>query len=119
MPYTSLGLVTVTHEWQSFQLSVIGSGLIQLLQSTPLANNYCAGYLAQYFPLPSPGGTASPWKRIYSTPNPQLIQMPIPPVFEEGGFIVWTLQIKARYPYGFVSPWIVEARAYYPDPPPS
>lgn len=116
MVWTSLGAVTVTEEWQSFPIPVLGSETIQLLQSTPLARNYCIGYLSQYFDFPAPGSVSSRWRKFYSSPEPQIFDLQIPEDFEDQDFVVWTLRVKARYPFGAV-PWLIEAKAWYPDPP--
>lgn len=112
MPWTSLGVVTVGENWQEFDQPVLGSDAIRLIHTTSLQNNYCIGFVAPYFNLPAPGGRLSPWRRIYSGPEPSILDLAIPDSFKEANLTVFYLQIKARWPYHLVS-WQVEAQAFY------
>jgi hypothetical protein len=113
MAWESLGVVSVGKEWASFPVDIIGSDAIRLTHTTPLPNNYCIGHLAQFFPAPAPGGRASPWRRIYSSPSSTILNLSIPDSFKDVGIVLYTLQVKAAS-YYYLVPWQIEAQAYYP-----
>lgn len=109
MPWLSLGSVVLGEDWKSFPQEVLGYETFRLIHTTT-ADPFNQAFLSRYFPAPGNGGRYSPWRRIYSSAEPVIIQMPIPQIFLDQGISIFTMQVKLRFPY-YPVPWSIELQA--------
>lgn len=109
MPWTSLGTVTVSNEWQNFPDDLVGAETVRVLQSynTPPWGHLT---LAQYFPVP--GGRGG-FRRVIPDVLPTILDLEIPRELREQGQVVRTAQIRHSLPEYANLIWTVELQALY------
>lgn len=112
MPWQSLGIVSLGEDWQAFPNDVVNSETFRITHFTTADPSINSCHLSRYFALPAPGGRFSPWRRIYSSNDSQIIHLPIPMDYREQGILVFTLQVKLKFPY-YPIQWQIEIEALY------
>lgn len=110
MGWLSLGNITLAETWQSFPESALGYETFRLIHTTVVDPYVNSAFLSRWFPAPSPGGRFSPWRRIYPSSDPTVLELPIPQAYVDQGIVVYDVQMKWRLPY-YPVPWIVELQA--------
>lgn len=112
MPWQSLGVVTVGENWATLPSDVINCEVLRISHTTTVDYTINSCWLARYFPLPSPGGRLAPWLRLYPSDEPQILNLPIPSDYRNQSILVYSLQVKWRFPY-YPVPWQIEIEALY------
>lgn len=109
MPWTSLGTVSVGDDWQSFPEDCLGYETFRLNHTT-IVDPFNQAFLSRYFPAPGDGGRFAPWRRIYPSSEPVIIQLPIPEILVAQGIAVFTMQVRRKFPY-YPVPWTIHLEA--------
>jgi hypothetical protein len=109
MPWTSLGAITLSDDWQFFPQAALGYETFRLIHTTTVDPfNRC--WLTRWFPAPGDGGQYAPWRKLYPSHEPVVIYLPIPADYLEQGIVVFSLQAKLKLPY-YPVPWLLEIQA--------
>lgn len=109
MPWRSLGIVEVGENWRDFPNFAVDCETFRVIHRTVVDPiNSC--FLTRYFPLPEPGGRLTPWRRIYPSAEPQILNLPMPRDYREQGIFVFHFEVKWRFPYYPVQ-WLIEIEA--------
>lgn len=103
-------------EWASYPNEVLGG--IETIRvthyfTTPSSN---PALLAQWFPLPEPGGIARILKLWpIQSGMPRIYTFPIPPGYREDGILIYTPLLKlGRFPHFDLDGWSIKLEAFYP-----
>lgn len=109
MAWFSLGTVTVGDNWIAFPQPSLSYETFRLKHSTVI-DPFNRAYLTRLFPLPGDGGIYSPWRLIYPSDEPVIIEMPMPQKMLEAGIVVCDMIVRRKFPY-YPVPWTIELEA--------
>ncbi|MBE9179109.1 hypothetical protein IQ268_11105 [Oculatella sp. LEGE 06141] len=109
MPWATLGTITPSIEWQTFNLAVTDTETFRIIQSwSKRPINACT--IAQFFPTFQ---AQTGFRRIYPNERHIILDLRIPSEFRKQSIITRSIQIRRRLPEVANAGWAVEIQAFY------